>query len=591
MKKYNIFWFIIDSVRTYRTGSDDRDWLDVMDDLEQDAISFTNCYTSAPSSLLAAGAMFTGLPSVYVARHFNDWKFKNLNLTNITTLVQQHQYSSFPLLNSREEREKYQFLLPPFKKDYLPHRYRLSDYGWRNWEITKVFNHILEENHFGQPAAFTFWYDCRRDPNTSKSVKRAIDQIKAKGLYDDSIIIMQSDHGYPDPSTNLNEGFFKNYGHDMILTDDNIKTPLLLKYPGGKQGIKINNTVGHIDILPTIFDILNVPFNRSLTPFMGKSLLPIISGVENDTRIRRTDTRLSMDTGRITSLTSRKYKYMHFYDDGTELLFDQTKDPQNLANLLALGNKTNEDTGAKFRAILKEYESDLLAYHEKELMGNLETALSKYKLTKNDGKSTGLIVSNSNPDLIQILATGIATYLDEPVISLLTSNENEYNPGIFKDIERIEEIDERIKDLNLPAFDFVFYLTENSRRVYLKDSIVKGVKSISAKNFFLLNYNFEIFKYFSLKSIPTYFKIFFDWEVKGFFYKQEPLIFIKDLLFILRKMIKTLYSQKAKENLDLMSAKEIYEFRKYHLKGNESGLNEMDEDEMEYEFSRIKTRE
>jgi hypothetical protein len=591
MNKYNVFWFIIDSVRTYRTGIDDRDWLDVMDDFAQDAVSFTNCYTSAPSSLLAAGSMFTGLPSVYVARHFNDWKFKGSNLTTVTSLVKEHQYTSFPLLNSREEREKYQFLLPPFKKKYLPQKYRLSDYAWRNWEITEIFEHMMDNNQFDQPLATTFWYDCRRDPNTSASVEKAIRKIKEQGLYENSIIIMQSDHGYPDPSTNLNEGFFKDYGHDMILTDDNIKTPLLIKYPGCNGNVKISNVVGHIDILPTIYDILDIPFGSTVTPFMGKSLIPIIEGKESDKRIRRTDTRLSMDSGRITSLTSSNYKFMHFYDDNSQLLFNQQSDPANIINLLEDPSAEMSNEKNKFIQVLEDYETDLLKYHKNELFNNLKKAIEYRVKQSSDEGANILIVSNSNPELVMILRQGLIRLIDKAQVGLLTSSNNIYDNLDSSNIIKVDEINNSIKSQELPKYDHVFYLTENSRRVYLKDSIVKGVKSIPSKKYYMLNYNFEIFEYFGLKSIFSYFKIFFDWEVKGYFYKQEPIIFLKDLLYILRKMVKTLYKSKAKENMDLLSAKEIYEFRKYHLKGNESGLSAMDDDEMENEFSRIKTRE
>ena len=35
MEKKNIFWFIIDSVRTFRTGEDDRDRIDIMDEFSK----------------------------------------------------------------------------------------------------------------------------------------------------------------------------------------------------------------------------------------------------------------------------------------------------------------------------------------------------------------------------------------------------------------------------------------------------------------------------------------------------------------------------------------------------------------------------
>ena len=41
---------------------------------------------------------------------------------------------------------------------------------------------------------------------------------------------MTSDHGYPDPSTGLNVNTMRNMRHDMVVTDDNIKVPRILKH-------------------------------------------------------------------------------------------------------------------------------------------------------------------------------------------------------------------------------------------------------------------------------------------------------------------------------------------------------------------------
>ena len=103
MNKYNIIWMIIDGVRAFRTNLDDRDRLDIMDKFAEDSIEFTNAFTSAPSSILSGGAFFTGLPSVYVARHFNDWKFADKEVSTIATLVEEYGYDSYPLLNCRDD--------------------------------------------------------------------------------------------------------------------------------------------------------------------------------------------------------------------------------------------------------------------------------------------------------------------------------------------------------------------------------------------------------------------------------------------------------------------------------------------------------
>ena len=48
MKKHNIIWFVVDGVRTYRSGIDDRDRIDIMDKLAEESIEFTNAFTSVP---------------------------------------------------------------------------------------------------------------------------------------------------------------------------------------------------------------------------------------------------------------------------------------------------------------------------------------------------------------------------------------------------------------------------------------------------------------------------------------------------------------------------------------------------------------
>ena len=74
-KRKNLIWIIVDSIRAYRTGADERDRLDIMDEFALESVEFLNAFTSAPSSILSGAAMFTGMPSCFVARHFDDWQF------------------------------------------------------------------------------------------------------------------------------------------------------------------------------------------------------------------------------------------------------------------------------------------------------------------------------------------------------------------------------------------------------------------------------------------------------------------------------------------------------------------------------------
>jgi hypothetical protein len=570
---YNIYWFIIDSVRTYKTEVDDRDRLDIMDEFAKDSIEYSNCVTGAPSSLLAAGAMFTGLPSVFVARHFNDWKFKDSNLSTIKTLVDEHGYTSYPLIDSRDAREFYQHLLPLFPSKKLPPKFKLRDYAWTNREITEIFKYMYEKDDKTTPSAYVFWYDCRRDPTVSSHVNDAIQLIKDKGDYDNSIIIMQSDHGYPDPRTNLNESYFSGLGHDMILTDDNIKTPLFLKYPGCEAGVIEHNIVGHIDILPTIYDILNIPMTKSKdnNRFRGRSLINKSIDDEIVGRILRTDTRLTMDLGRITSLRSNRYKYLYFHDENVEMLFDIENDPKELDNKV---NEIDSKIVSCFRDKMDEYDNGITSFHHDVLLNNATKQFHKYNIIKTPQPESICIVTKAPKRLIELLLKSIDSNLSvgyELTIIFYGGILELISSELF--IHNIQYLNEaEIENLNLRSFDLTIYLTENSKRVYLKPEVYKGVKSIKSNSMLLFNYNFEGFNYFKSRWFPSGARLFFSWDRKGYLYKQEPITLIQDIFSFIMISFRTLLGSGTKT--DYVAAKEIFEYRNYNLKKNDGQLTD-----------------
>ena len=113
MKKLNVIWIVVDSVRTYRSNIDDRDRIAIMDKLGEESIEFTNAITGAPSSILSAASMFTGLPSVFISRHFNDWSFNKKYINSIVNTLKESGYSIYSILNSKEERRVQKNLVFP----------------------------------------------------------------------------------------------------------------------------------------------------------------------------------------------------------------------------------------------------------------------------------------------------------------------------------------------------------------------------------------------------------------------------------------------------------------------------------------------
>ena len=226
-----IIFIIVDSVRSFKTGLDDRDKLEAMEKFGGDSIEFKNAFCSAPSSIMSASSMFTGISSAFIARNYNDWKFnEGSSIISLQSILMKKGYEIFSIDNSKESREMMQTLTLPLRKKFFPKGYSHADY-WTNKDICKILENLLSVHKPQKKSFFMLWFDCREDPLTSKYVEESINIFKKYNFYNDSILFLTSDHGYPDPSSGLTKKTMRGIGHDMIVTDDNIQIPLYLKYP------------------------------------------------------------------------------------------------------------------------------------------------------------------------------------------------------------------------------------------------------------------------------------------------------------------------------------------------------------------------
>lgn len=103
---------------------------------------------------------------------------------------------------------------------------------------------------------------------------RLINKMKELGIYDDTLIIVTSDHGY---FLGERELFGKNYMHNF---NELAAIPLFVKDPvHRKQGERIKTVSQNIDIMPTILDYFAIPTPDEV---QGKSWLPLLDGRENE---------------------------------------------------------------------------------------------------------------------------------------------------------------------------------------------------------------------------------------------------------------------------------------------------------------------
>ncbi len=101
-------------------------------------------------------------------------------------------------------------------------------------------------------------------------LERLVAGIKKTGAWDNTILIVTSDHG---------EEFFEenSFGHNSNLNEYQMRVPLLMHIPG-KGSIDIEKLTSHMDVMQTVLgEIFNTEIEE--LPFQGRNILSNDSGV------------------------------------------------------------------------------------------------------------------------------------------------------------------------------------------------------------------------------------------------------------------------------------------------------------------------
>jgi len=101
-------------------------------------------------------------------------------------------------------------------------------------------------------------------------VGEVVQQLKQRGLWEDTLFILLSDHG-----EEFNE--HGGYIHGQSLYEELVRVPLLIRFPRGEfAGRRVPDVVSLVDLLPTLAEQLGRP--ELADAARGRSLLPLIRG-------------------------------------------------------------------------------------------------------------------------------------------------------------------------------------------------------------------------------------------------------------------------------------------------------------------------
>ena len=112
---------------------------------------------------------------------------------------------------------------------------------------------------------------CRYDAEiaqTDSSFGRLLTELRRLGRYEDTAVVVVSDHG---------EEFLDHGGveHGRTLYREQLRVPLVMRLPSMPEGRKVSVTARQIDLLPTLLEYVGIPVPEGLD---GRSLLPYVGG-------------------------------------------------------------------------------------------------------------------------------------------------------------------------------------------------------------------------------------------------------------------------------------------------------------------------
>ena len=229
---------------------------------------------------------------------------------------------------------------------------------------------------------------------TDDYIGRIVSTLKTLHLYDNTIIVITSDHGEVFNEAHSQSPYTEKksiFTHGQTLFDEELHVPLIIKPVKGtfKVPVKVTHQVRNIDIAPTVCELTGFSIPDS---HQGKSLMPLIMGSEHADRPVYTEGRL------MYGVRIDNYKYIEkFYGFGIKPhhwgaavvseyreLYDVSKDPDELTNIVDMDKIKASEMQQKLFA-LRFTQPENVLYAKKDASGSISVAEGFFYTVHSDG--------------------------------------------------------------------------------------------------------------------------------------------------------------------------------------------------------------
>jgi len=194
-----------------------------------------------------------------------------------------------------------------------------------------------------------------------QEIKKILEYLDENGLLDETLIVITADHG---EEFGEHEDFTHRVDKDKpTLYNVHVHVPLIF-YSGSWDCQDVKSNVSLMDLAPTIVDLVS---GQKVKKFMGKSLLPLMSGEEEEHRAFYSEHEyqeseivgnIMKERKKAIAYVEYPYKLIYYEGDNSYQLYNFEDDPEERNNLISDPNSQEivSYMKNKIREHLKEIE-------------------------------------------------------------------------------------------------------------------------------------------------------------------------------------------------------------------------------------------
>jgi arylsulfatase A-like enzyme/Flp pilus assembly protein TadD len=351
-----------------------------IDALAAHSVRFERAYTPVPVTLPAHTAIFTGTYPTLSGMHDFSGNKLNPSQATLASVLKQHGYATAAVIGSAvldsrfglnkgfdfyydhfdfnrlqesnlEEMERPGNVVADVALEWLGKNYKTSFFLWM---------HLYDPHYpYRPPTPFSEQYKDRPYDGeiafADSQVGRLIAFLKAKGLYENTMIVLTGDHG-----ESLGEHGEKTHG--FFVYNATLHVPVIIHLPGNDGAKVLPELVNLTDLMPTVLQVLKVDIPP---PVQGHSLLPWMKPTwtptprkDEDSRSLYAETflpRIHFNWSELRSVETEKYQ---FIQAPKPELYDLSTDPAETRNLYTDKKAVAEELHARLNTLIHQYSTD-----------------------------------------------------------------------------------------------------------------------------------------------------------------------------------------------------------------------------------------